>query len=26
VRDGELTATLGAQRILAAFEGPPRGG
>jgi LAO/AO transport system kinase len=25
VRDGELTATLGAQRILAAF-GPPRGG
>ena len=26
VRDGELTATLGAQRILAAFAGPPRGG
>ncbi|KZB82242.1 methylmalonyl Co-A mutase-associated GTPase MeaB [Amycolatopsis regifaucium] len=26
VRDGELTPTLAAQRILAAFSGPPRGG
>ncbi|MEC3981586.1 methylmalonyl Co-A mutase-associated GTPase MeaB [Amycolatopsis sp. H20-H5] len=26
VRDGELTATLAAQRILAAFADPPRGG